>query len=72
MRDNILMTSHDCRFLVHADNALLTSPHSRTNKFVRAPVCLGSRLWNDLPVKTRLAETKCSFKNQGDDPSVLG
>lgn len=46
-----------------ATAALLKTPRPRSNKLARAPVCMGSTLWNQLPTKIRQAETKLKFRN---------
>ena len=46
-----------------ADAVMLTVPRARTNKFGRAPIVMGSRMWNDLPVAVRRAKSKLQLKN---------
>ena len=46
-----------------AEAIMLTIPRARTNKFEKAPIVMGSKLWNDLPVVVREAKSKLQLKN---------
>ena len=41
-----------------ADAVMLKIPRAQTNKLTKAPIFMGSTLWNDLPTKIREAKTK--------------
>ena len=51
------------RITRQADAILLTVPRAKTAKYAKAPIVLGSRIWNDLPVTVRTAKTKLALKN---------
>ena len=46
-----------------ADAVMLEVPRAHTAKFERAPLVMGSKMWNDLPVVVRRAKTKLQLKN---------
>ena len=46
-----------------ADAVILKLPKAKTSKLSKAPVVMGSKLWNDLPAGVRNAKTRHELKN---------
>ena len=45
-----------------ADAVSLKIPRAKTNKLTKAPIVLGSKLWNEMPVAVRNAKSKLELK----------
>ena len=45
-----------------ADAVMLKVPRARTNKLAKAPILMGSNMWNNLPAALRNAKTKLELK----------
>ena len=50
------------RITRRADAVMLKVPRARTTKLTKAPILMGSKIWNDLPPEVRNAKTKLELK----------
>ena len=53
----------NARITRSADAVSLKTPRANTNKLTKAPIVMGSKLLNELPVTVRNAKTKLELKN---------
>ena len=60
-QDNIYQDNTE-RITRQAEATLLHTPIPKSTKYMKAPICTGSKNWNNLPVQIRKCKTRLGFK----------